>query len=178
LALRCFEKKYIVPYFASCRWLYTMLCLSTSSQKMITFIHKNYSVSNVSPSFKSSQALRMVTSYTDLRPDLRFFSNLQTQRVFPSVSYRKTTRFRPFLCFFPCFPQALQTQQGVEVAVPDTWVQLDDLPKPPRGPTPQSTEMCDANPRCKARRARGTGHGEFWACCLACWVFYWGGYWI
>lgn len=46
--------------------------------------------------------------------------------------------------------EALQTQQGVEVAVPDTWVQLDDLPKPPRGPTPQSTEMCDANPRCKA----------------------------
>ena len=68
------------------------------------------------------------------------------------------------LHFFRSRNQALESQQGVEVAVPDTWVQLDDLPKPPRGPKPQSTEMCEANPRCKVR-----GRSWFFGGLTRCW---------
>ena len=52
--------------------------------------------------------------------------------------------------------EALEAQHGVDLAVPDTWLSLDQLPfatpeqqqaQPPRA---LATEQCEAHPRCKA----------------------------
>jgi len=70
--------------------------------------------------------------------------------------------------------EALEGQHGVDLAVPDTWVSLDQLPfateqQPPPPLAALATEQCEAHPRCKAWGLRDaccpTKDGVWMECC-------------